>query len=56
MDCLGGMPYVDNVMNSIAISYVSCVDVETTILSLKNNSPSHDECNQYVIELGIFPI
>ena len=29
------MSYVDNIMNSIVISYVSCMDVKDTILSLK---------------------
>ena len=37
------MSYVDNIVNSIVISYVSCVDVKDTILSLKNSSPGYDE-------------
>ena len=37
------MSYVDNIMNSIVISYVSCMDINTTILSLKNSSPGYDE-------------
>ena len=37
------MSYVDNIMNSIVISYVSCMDVKDTILSLKNSSPVHEE-------------
>ena len=37
------MSYVDNIMNSIVISYVSCMDIKTTILSLKNSSPGYDE-------------
>ena len=36
------MSYVDNIMNSIVISYVSCMDIKTTILSLKNSSPVYD--------------
>ena len=35
------MSYVDNIMNSIVISYVSCMD--DTILSLNNSSPGYDE-------------
>ena len=34
------MSYVDNIMNSIVIS---CMDIKTTILSLKNSSPGYDE-------------
>ena len=34
------MPYVDNFINSIV---VSCMDIKTTILSLKNSSPGYDE-------------
>ena len=37
------MSYVDNIMNSIVISYVSCMDIKTTILSLKNSSPGYDK-------------
>ena len=37
------MSYVDNIMNSIVILYVSCIDIKTTILSLKNNSPGYDK-------------
>ena len=37
------MSYVDNIMNSIVISYVSCMDVKDIILSLKNSSPGYDE-------------
>ena len=37
------MSYVDNIMNSIVISYVSCVDITTTILSLQNSSTGYDE-------------
>ena len=37
------MSYVDNIINSIVISYVSCMDIKTTILSLKNSSPGYDE-------------
>ena len=32
------MSYVDNIMNSIVISYVSCMNVKDTILSHKNSS------------------
>ena len=35
--------YVDNIMNNIVISYVSGMDIKTTILSLKNSSPGYDE-------------
>ena len=35
--------HVDNIMNSIVISYVSCMDIKTTILSLKNSSPGYDK-------------
>ena len=37
------MSYVDNIMNSIVISHVSCMDIKTTILSFKNSSPGYDE-------------
>ena len=37
------MSYVDNIMNSIVISYVSCMDIKTTIVSLKNSSPCYDK-------------
>ena len=40
------MSYVDNIMNSIVISllsYVFCMDIKTTILSMKNGSPGNDE-------------
>ena len=37
------MSYVDNIMNSIVISYVSCMYVKDTIESLKNSSPGYDE-------------
>ena len=40
---LDPMSYVDNIINSIVISYVSCMDVKDTIVSLKNNSPGYDE-------------
>ena len=35
--------FVDNIMNSIVISYVSCMDIKTTILSLKNSSTGYDK-------------
>ena len=37
------MSYVDNIMNSMVISYVSYMDTNNTILSLKNSSPGYDE-------------
>ena len=37
------MSYVDNIMNSIVISYVSCMDIKTTILSLKHSSTDYNE-------------
>ena len=37
------MSHVDNIMNSIVISYVSCMDVQDTMLSLKDSSPGYDE-------------
>ena len=36
------MSYVDNIKNSIVISYVSSMDVKDTILSLINSSPGYD--------------
>ena len=33
------MSYVDSITNSIVISYISYMDIQTTILSLKNSSP-----------------
>ena len=42
------MSYVDNIMNSIVISYVSCMDVKDTILSLKNSSPGYDKLPAYI--------
>ena len=65
------MAYVDNIMNSIVISYVSCIDIKTTSISLKNSSPGYDELpasiamqciDKYVVPLtyivnmiGVFP-
>ena len=34
---------VEGSMNSIVISYVSCMDFKTTILSLENSSPGYDK-------------
>ena len=42
------MSYVDNIMNSIAISYVSNMDVKNIILSLKNSSPGYDELPAFI--------
>ena len=42
------MSYVDNIMNSIAISYVSYMDVKNIILSLKNSSPGYDELPAFI--------
>ena len=42
------MSYVDNIMNSMVISYVSCMDIKNTILSLKNSSPGYDELSAYI--------
>ena len=42
------MSYVDNIMNSIVISYVSHMDIKNTILSLKNSSPGYDELPAYI--------
>ena len=40
--------YVDNIMNSVVISYVSYMDIKNTILSQKNNSPGYDELPAYI--------
>ena len=42
------MSYVDNIMNSMVISYVSYMDIKNTILSLKNSSPGYDELSAYI--------
>ena len=42
------MSYVDNIMNSIVISYVSYMDIKNTILSLKNSSHDYDELPAYI--------
>ena len=44
------MSYVDNIMNSIVISYVSCMDIKTTILSFKNSSPGYDELPASIVK------
>ena len=35
--------YVDDIMNTIVSSYVSCMDAKNTILSLKNSNSGFDE-------------
>ena len=42
------MSYVDNIMNSMVISYVFYMDTKNTILSLKNSSPGYDELPAYI--------
>ena len=40
--------YVDTIINSIVITYVSYMDVKNTILSLKNSSPGYDEFSAFI--------
>ena len=40
--------YVDTIINSIVITYVSYMDVKNTILSLKNSSPGYDEFSAFL--------
>ena len=47
------MSYVDNIMNSMVISYVSYMDIKITILSLKNSSPAYDELPSYIAKQWI---
>ena len=42
------MSYVDNIMNSIDISYVSYMDIKNTTLSLNNSSSGYDELPAYI--------
>ena len=40
--------YVDTIINSIVITYVSYMDVKNTILSLNNSSPGYDEFSAFL--------